>query len=627
MIIYQDRKKVIIYFVNAIGIIFFLRLFYLQVLTGKYKIFARENALQKRIIYPPRGIIFDRNSKVLASNQAVYDLLVTPYQVEESVDKTELLNILNISAREYDSLFKLACDYSWRKPSVFLKNISLKTYGLVQECLYKYHGFYAQPRSMRKYPEETAAHLLGYVGEVTQKDIDESGGNYHRGDMIGISGIEKSYENWLKGVNGEKYILVDVHNTEQGSYMKGSQDKQAVPGSNLITGIDIEIQTYAEKLMAGKKGAVVAIQPATGELLALVSAPYYSPSLLLGRDRAKNYHSLLIDKDKPLFNRALTAMYPPGSTFKVVMALIGLKENVITDITTIPCNGGYSLGSLRIGCHPHPSPLDVHYAIVYSCNAFFCQVFRNVVDLRKYSNIYQGFNNWRQNLTEFSIGKQTGIDLPNESKGILPTTARYDKIYGKNRWKSSNILSLAIGQAEISLTPIQMANVAAIIANRGFYYTPHAVKAIEIDNLQRELQFEKHSVNILPAYFEKVANAMQDVPLTGTAIRYGPYFKDYEICGKTGTAQNPHGKEHSVFICFAPKFNPQIAIAVVVENAGQGAHWAAPISFLLIERYLIRQENEKTKWIEDIMLGKNRSNESSTSHTEPEHEETEEQTD
>lgn len=603
MNVYQERKKFISYVVLAVGIIFFLRLFYLQVYTGKYKIFAKENALQKRIIYPARGIIFDRNNEILASNEAVYDLMITPYQVDKNIDKAGLISILNISDQEYDSIYQVACAYSMRKPSIFLKNISVKTYGLLQECMYKYHGFYVQPRTMRKYPRETAAHLLGYVGEVTPEDIEKSEGYYHRGDMIGVSGLEKSYENWLRGVTGEKYVLVDVHNTEQGSYMKGNLDKPARTGTNLITGIDIEIQTYAEKLMKGKKGAVVAIQPSTGEIMAMVSAPTYTPSMLQGRERAKNYLRLKHDKDKPLFNRAINAMYPPGSSFKTVMSLIGLKENVITLSSTHSCNGGYVLGNLRIGCHPHPSPVDVHFAIVYSCNAYYCQVFRDVIDQKKFTSIYEGFNNWRNTLTEFGIGTLTGIDLPGESKGILPTTARYDKIYGKRRWKSSNILSLAIGQAEISLTPLQMANVAAIIANRGYYITPHVVNAFEIDNLKRKIKYDRHSINILPEYFNKIADAMMDVPIKGTAIRYGPYFKDYEICGKTGTAQNPHGKEHSVFICFAPKNNPRIAVAAVVENAGQGAHWAAPICFLIIERYFIRKENEKTKWIEEIMLG------------------------
>jgi len=605
MNIFQNRQKLIIYLITFFGIIFFFRLFYLQVIAGKYKQFAADNALQKRTIYPPRGLIFDRNNKVLVGNEAVYDLMVVPYRVNPKMDKNEMCEILEISINEFDSIFKATKEYSNRKASVFLKSISVKTYGQLQECLYKYHGFYVQPRTIRKYPMKLASHAMGYVGEVTQQDIDNSNGYYKPGDMLGISGLEKSYENYLRGVNGEKYILVDVHNSEQGSYMKGELDRAAKPGIDLVTGIDIELQAYAEKLMKGKSGGIVAIQPSTGEVLSMVSSPYYDPSLLHGRDRAKQYLRLSRDKSKPLFNRAISAMYPPGSTFKVVMALIGLKEGILTPQTTYSCHLGYTIGSLHISCHEHPSPLDLHGSIVNSCNAYYCYTFRSLIDLKRYTNIVDAYNNWRYNVTQFGAGVKTGIDIPGEAIGIIPTYKRYDKIYGKGRWKSSNILSLSIGQAEISLTPIQMANIAVIIANKGYYYTPHIVKGLIVNGLVRPIPFKKNVVNVNPIYFDYIADAMKEVPITGTAIRYGPRFEQYQICGKTGTAQNPHGENHSLFICFAPRHNPQIAIAAIVENAGQGAHWAAPISFLLIERYISRKEQEKTKYIEEIMLSNN----------------------
>ncbi|MBT3302495.1 MAG: penicillin-binding protein 2 [Bacteroidetes bacterium] len=601
MNVHKSRHRVIIFFIVFVGVVFFSRLIILQVFTEKYKQFAENNVLSRKIIKPPRGLIYDRNGKILVSNEAIYDLMIVPAQLKLD-DETELCRILEITKKDYQERLVKAKQF-YHKPTVFISNIPLKTYGVLQERFYEFKGFFVQPQSIRKYPHNTAAHVLGYIGEVNREDIDASENYYKQGHNIGKSGLEKVYEKDLRGVYGEKYVLMDVYNTEQGSYLNGELDRPAVIGKNLISSLNLELQLYAELLLKGKKGSVVAIEPETGEILAIVSSPAYDPSMLYGRERSANYNSLVSDPDKPLFNRAITAMYPPGSTFKVAMALIGLKEGVISPSTAYGCPGGYIIGNLRIGCHNHSSPLNLQQSLTQSCNAYYCHVFRNVIDLNKFATIYEGYDNWKTDVLEFGMGKKLGIDLFNEAKGILPSTKRYDNIYGENRWKSTNILSLAIGQAEISLTPLQLANFSAAVANRGYYYTPHIVKTYVDNGKYYRKIYDKHLIDIDSANYKTIIDAMADVPNIGTAIRYGPYFKEYQICGKTGTAQNPHGDDHSVFISFAPKNNPKIAIAVVIENAGQGAHWAAPICFLVTEHYLSQgKQNEKTKWIQDIMV-------------------------
>ncbi|MBL6963324.1 MAG: penicillin-binding protein 2 [Bacteroidetes bacterium] len=602
MIIHKSRHKVVVFFIIFVGVVFFLRLFFLQVFAEKYKQFAEKNVLSRKIIKPPRGLIYDRNGKILVSNAPVYDLMVIPAQLNLE-DASELCDILQITKEEYEEKLSEIKKFSYRKPSIFINNIPLETYGILQERFYEFKGFFVQPESIRKYPYEIAAHVLGYIGEVNKEEIESSEGYYLQGHNIGKSGLEKVYENELRGVYGEKYVLMDVYNTEQGSYLDGELDRPAVTGTNLLSSLDLELQQYAESLLKGKKGSIVAIEPETGEILAIVSSPSYNPSVLYGRDRSMNYNSLAADPDNPLFNRAITAMYPPGSTFKVAMALIGLKEGVIAPSTAYSCPGGYYIGNLRIACHAHASPLNLKQSLTQSCNAYYCHVFRNVIDLNTFPSIYDGYNNWRNDVIEFGLGQKLGVDLFNEAKGILPKTDRYDKIYGRNRWKSTNILSLAIGQAEISLTPLQLANFSAAIANRGYYITPHLVKSYMDEGRQYGKKYEKHLIQMDTSKYRVVIDAMANVPRIGTAIRYGPYFKAYQICGKTGTAQNPHGEDHSVFISFAPKYNPKIAVAAVIENAGQGAHWAAPICFLVTEYYLSEAKpSEGTRWIEDIII-------------------------
>jgi penicillin-binding protein 2 len=599
MQIYQNRVRIIIFIISFIGAVLIIRLFYLQIIEKKYKQFAQDNALQRRIIYPPRGIIYDRTGKILVCNEAVYDLMVIPSRIK-SLDTNDLCEILKIRKTEFDSILKEIKHYSKYKASVFLKNLSIETYGLLQERLYEFRGFYVQPRTLRNYPLALCPHLFGYIGEVSEKDIEKSNNYYRLGDYIGISGLEQYYEKDLRGENGEKYILVDVLNVEQGSYEGGKLDKPSKAGHDLICTLNRDLQAYAEKLMQNKRGAIVAIEPATGEVLIMVSKPAYNPALMIGRDRAKNYNILLKDPNKPLFNRAITAMYPPGSSFKVVQALIGLQEGVLFPSTTYSCHQGYILPGLIIGCHKHPSPQDLHGSIVYSCNAYYCNVFRTIIDMKKFNSPQKGYINWWNDVSKFGIGSKLGIDLPNESPGILPTYKRYDKIYGKGRWKSSNILSLAIGQAEISLTPLQLANVAAIIANRGYYISPHLVRSIISDKKEKKLSFKKQIVDIDQDNYALVVNAMADVVNFGTATL--AKVNGIEVCGKTGTAQNPQGKDHSIFICFAPKDNPKIAMVVIVENAGFGGTWAAPISGLLIEKYLKNAVDSNRVWQEERIL-------------------------
>lgn len=604
MNIYQKRKNIFIFFVVFFALAYWIRLIQIQVFTEKYKEIAKDNVVETRIIVPPRGLIYDRNNKILVSNQAVYDLMVTPNRIS-NLDTAELCKTLNIDKEKFLELYQSmenAVGYASYKPNFFVKNISQTTYGLLQERMFKFRGFFVQPRSIRKYPNPIAAHIVGYVGEVNDREISASNGYYRQRDHIGKTGLENIYEKVLRGEKGEIHVLVNKFNIEQGSYSNGELDQKSISGKHLLSTIDSELQAFLESLFANKKGGIVAIEPSTGEILAMVSGPTFNPNLLTeGRERSQNYASLSTDPNLPLINRAASSMYPPGSTFKIAMALIGLEEGVITPNTTYMVNGGYFLPGLKIGDHVH-GPVNLYTSIVKSSNAYYCHVFRGIIDINKFDNVEDGYNNWRNWILGFGMGQKVGVDIYNETTGILPSTKRYDKIYGEHRWKSSNILSLAIGQAEISLTPLQLANFTSIVANRGYYIPPHLVKSYINGDTITNLNFNKHNFDIDTHYFSLVINAMEDVLKVGTAIRYGSKFGEYQICGKTGTSQNPHGEDHSVFIAFAPKDNPKIAVAAILENAGQGAHWAAPICMLAIEKYLSGTISEKTKYIEELML-------------------------
>ncbi len=581
------------------AVILIARLFYIQIIDKTYRVSAANNALRPVTQYPARGLIYDRNGRLIVYNQAAYDLLVIPVQTS-AFDTTRFNEILGITMDDFRARMKSAVAYSRRAPSVFMKMISSETYALLQEELYRFPGFYVQARTLRKYTSPVAAHMLGYVGEVDNKLLARD--KYYRsGDYIGVSGIEKTYEEYLRGRKGVNIFLVDVHNNIKGSYADGRYDTVAIPGTNLWTTIDLGLQEYGEYLMEGKSGSIVAIEPATGEILSLVSAPSYDPSLLVGRVRSENFQLLQADSVKPLFDRALMASYPPGSTFKIMNGLIGLQEEVIRATTLFACNNGYHAGSLTVGCHSHPSPLSLPSAVAMSCNAWFCNAFRNILENPKYEIIQDAYDKWREYLVAFGFGNKLGIDLPNELSGFVPPRSYFDRFYGKNRWRALTVISLAIGQGEIGATPLQMANMVAVIANRGSFFIPHVVKKIGENGEPAPLYTQKYITGISPANFEPIIEGMEGAVNGGAgSTARGARLEDIIICGKTGTAQNPHGKDHSIFVAFAPKDNPQIAIAVYVENAGFGSTFAAPIASLMIEKYLTG--SVKRRYLEEHVL-------------------------
>jgi penicillin-binding protein 2 len=577
-----NRKYLIMSLIVLASSVLLIRLFIIQVVKDSYRLSANNNVLRYVTQYPARGLIYDRNGRLIVFNQAAYDIMVVPAQTSKTIDTTEFCSLLGISGELFRRQMKSAVNYSRKAPSVFLKQISNETYARLQEKMFLYPGFYVQPRTLRKYSLPVASHLLGYVSEVDDGIIRKDP-YYKPGDYIGKSGIEESYEKELRGRRGVKIFLVDVFSRIKGSYADGKMDTLAVQGSDITSSIDLALQEYGELLMKNKRGSIVAIEPSTGEVLALVSAPNYDPGLLVGRQRSENYSKLYFDTlYQPLFNRALMASYPPGSTFKPVNGLIGLQEGVISPDTRFSCNNGY----LFVDCHSHESPLDLIGAIKNSCNAYFCQTFRRVLENPKYHTISDAYLKWKGYLDEFGFGSKLGTDFVNELPGFIPMPSYYDKIH-KNRWKALTVISMAIGQGEVGTTPLQMANMTAAIANRGYFYTPHIVKAVGSDHSINQKFTQKHIISIDTANFETIVKGMEAVVnggAGGTAL--GAALKDIIVCGKTGTAQNPHGDNHSVFIAFAPKINPKIAIAVYVENAGFGATYAAPVASLMIEKYI-----------------------------------------
>ncbi len=584
-----DRKFVVSSIMIAAIAAILLRLFFIQVVDSSYKVTASNNVLHYVTQYPARGIIFDRKNEVLVSNQAAYDLMIIKNQVK-AFDTLEFARLLSITKEQVQENFKSMMRsryFSAYKQYPFIKQISAKDYARFQEKMFLFPGFFVQARTLRTYPFNIAGGLFGYVGEVDESVLERKP-YYKRGDYIGINGLEKTYEEQLRGQKGVSIYMVDVHNQIKGSYADGKYDTIAVPGKNINLSIDAELQAYGEKLMVNKLGSVVAIEPSTGEILALVSSPSYDPELLVGRVRTNNFKDLQSDPLKPLFNRASMAMYPPGSTFKLINGLIGLQEGVLRPEMRYPCHGGYPYGR-GVGCHEHRSPLDLIHSVENSCNAYFCYVFRNIVDNPKYSSPAEALGEWRRYVQSFGFGKRLGSDVANELNGIVASPELYNRIYGKNAWKSITIVSLSIGQGELGITPLQMANMSAILANRGHYFTPHLVKRIDGDKGIDPKFKVKHQTLIDTALFRPIVEGMylavNGEPGSGATARRAA-VPGLDICGKTGTAQNPHGDDHSIFIAFAPKDNPKIAIAVYVENGGFGATYAAPIASLMIEKYL-----------------------------------------
>jgi penicillin-binding protein 2 len=581
---YANRKYFFMGMFILVALIYISRLFYLQVIDKSYRLSADNNSRRYVAIYPARGLMYDRNHNLLVYNQAAYDLMISPYQLK-AFDTTELCQLLEITKQELKDGIRRSYNPKYRREP-FIKQITPEAYAVLQEKLYKYPGFYFSPRTLRKYSHLSAAHIFGYVGEVDEALIADNP-FYAMGDYIGISGVEKSYEEVLRGEKGVKIYNVDVNGKIKGSYDDGKYDEDAVVGKDLTLTIDEDLQEFGEFLMQRFIGSIVAIEPATGEILVLVSSPNYDPSLLVGRSRTLNYTALQTDSLKPLFNRALMAKYPPGSTFKTTNALIALQEGRITENSRFGCSFGYHLGSITVGCHGHQSPLDLRGGIQNSCNSYFCNVYKLILEDAKFPTIDDAFTNWRNHLLTFGFGKKLGTDFDNELNGYLPTAELYNKIYGKGRWRFVTVRSLSIGQGEIGITPIQMANMATIIANRGYYYIPHIVKEIDgkptIDNRFKE----KKLTDIKPEYYDIVRDGME-LAVNGTngGTAHIAQLPNIIVCGKTGTAENPHGEDHSIFIAFAPKDTPQIAIAVYVENGGFGSTYAAPIASLLIEKYL-----------------------------------------
>ncbi len=598
----EKRKFVIGGFIVVVVIIYVIRLFELQISDSTYKAYADSNAFVNRTIYPSRGLIYDRNGKLVVYNQPAYDLMVTPKDVIE-FDTIDFCNTLQIRRSEFDQRWhemESKRSYSPYSEQVFLSNLSPEDCGRIQEKLYRFPGFDIQQRILRKYNYLAAANVLGDIREVNQDDIDKDP-YYKPGDYTGDLGLEKSYEKYLRGRKGRQVLIRDAVGKIKGRYNDGRNDVTPIAGHDLRLSIDIDLQAFGEQLMRNKIGAVVAIDPSTGEILALVSSPGYDPSLLVGKERGKNYGKLVNNPYKPLFDRAIMAAYPPGSTFKPTQGLIFRQEGIVDLNTMYPCHHGYYNGGLHVGCHGHASPISLIPALETSCNAYFCWGFWNMMRNRQhYKSTAQAFDTWKKYLVSMGYGYKLGIDLPGESRGFIPNVAYYDKNLGKGRWTGNSIVSVAIGQGEVLATPLQIANLCATIANRGYYITPHVVKRIGGVGVLKKYQ-QRHYTRVSPKYYVDIVAGMRQAVLGGTCTKAN--LSGIEVCGKTGTAQNPHGKDHSVFMGFAPMNNPKIAVCAYVENAGFGATFGVPIGSLMIERYL--KGKVERQYLADEMMNSN----------------------
>ena len=580
------------------------RIFYIQIVDDRYKIDASNNSMVYDIIYPTRGVIYDRNGKIIVGNKVAYDILVTPKEVKE-FDTLLLAGVLDV---EPDFIRGKMAEYRKNRRRIgyqsviMMKQLSSEKYMKFSEIQYKFPGFKGQVRSIRDYPFNAGGNLLGYVSEVDQAYLDRHPGEYRSGDYAGKTGLEAARETDLRGEKGYHIYLRDSHNQIQTRYKDGEMDKEAIPGKDIVTTIDADLQQYGQQLMQNKVGSLVAIEPSTGEILTMVSSPGIDVEMLA--DIGKHYKEIVSDPHKPMFNRAVQAPYPPGSVFKLVNGLIGLEEGVLKPEYTYPCNKGYYFGKHKLGCHAHRSPLDLEDAIMMSCNGYFCYVMRNILENRKYRSQAEALDKWHDYVSSFGFGHKLGSDFPAELGGTIPTSAYYNKVYGKGGWKFTTVISISIGQGEIGVTPLQIANMCATVANRGYYYIPHIVKdsdSLRIDDKFRERQYTM----VDTTNFKKVIKGMWKAVNSGFGSGGTASIAAVEgldICGKTGTAQNPRGADNSVFICFAPMDNPKIAVAAYVENAGFGATWSAPIASLLVEKYLTGTISEDRKPLEERML-------------------------
>ena len=592
----ENRKYVIGGVAIFIVVVYILRLFALQIMSDDYKKNADSNAFLKKIDYPSRGVITDRNGKLLVFNQPSYDVMIVINEARNRLDTLEFCNALNITKEEFDKRMETIKDrsknpgYSRFTQQLFMSQLSDKDFSIFHEKMFRFPGVYIQRRSIRHYQYPVAAHVLGDVAEVSPADIEEDE-YYQPGDYIGKLGVERKYEKQLRGEKGVQILLRDAHGRIQGSYHNGALDKRPVPGKNLTLSIDYDLQALGERLMEGKIGSIVAIEPSTGEVLCMVSSPNYDPRIMVGRARSKNHRRLSTDPMKPLLNRSIMGQYPPGSTFKTTQGLTFLSENIISPSTPFGCSHGFYFRGLHVGCHGHASPLSIVPALSTSCNAFFCWGLYYMIGNRsKYGSVQNAMNTWRDYMVSMGFGYKLGIDLPGEKRGLIPNADFYDKAY-KRSWNGLTVISISIGQGEVNATPLQIANLGATIANRGYFYVPHVVRKVQGEPLDTTYT-RRHYTKATKKAYDYVVQGMRASVLGGTCRALGRY--DFMACGKTGTAQN-RGHDHSVFMGFAPMDNPKIAVAVYVENGGWGADYGVPLGGLIMEQYIHGKLSEESK--------------------------------
>lgn len=599
-----DRRNKILAGLTIAASILIVRLFIIQIVDDSYKTDASNNSMVHAVIYPTRGIIYDRNGRILVGNKVAYDMLVTPKEVEE-FDTLELASILGVTPdfirEKMNGYYRDRRKIGYRSV-VMLSHLPPEIFMKFAEVSYKFPGFRGQARNIRDYPYDAGGNLLGYISEVSADDIKRHPDIYKPGDYIGKTGIEATCEDYLRGEKGYNIYLRNSRNRIETRYKDGEMDKEAIPGNDIVTTIDAELQHYGQELMRNKVGSLVAIEPSTGEILTLVSSPGINVDMLA--DIGKHYGEIASDPYKPMFNRAVQSSYPPGSVFKLVNGLIGLQEGLVTPDTEYPCRMGYHFGRNKLGCHAHRSPINLEESIMMSCNAYYCYVFRDILESGKHGSVAESMDVWNRYVQSFGFGRKLGSDFPAELGGFIPDSRYYDSVYGKGAWKATTVISLSIGQGEIGCTPLHLTNLCATMANRGFYYIPHIIRGtdkVHIDPKYYERQYTMVDTSHFPVMVEGMYRAVNSGYGSGGTATIAA-VKGLDICGKTGTAQNPRGDDNSVFICFAPKDNPKIAVAAYVEHGSFGARWAAPIASLLVEKYLAGEIGDDRKALETRVL-------------------------